>query len=156
MLGYWDNPEATARSIDGGRWMHTGDLATMDDAGYVNIVGRLKDMVIRGGENVYPREIEEFLYRHPKVKDVQVIGVPDEKYGEELMGWVVLRIGEEATGEELRTFCLGKIAHYKVPRYWKFVEAFPMTVTGKVQKFKMREMAIEELGLARAAAIRTA
>jgi fatty-acyl-CoA synthase len=113
-------------------------------------------MVIRGGENVYPREIEEFLYQHPKVKDVQVVGVPDERYGEEVMGWVVLKPGEEATGEELRAFCQGKIAHYKVPRYWKFVEAFPMTVTGKVQKFKMREMAIDELGLATAAAIQMA
>jgi fatty-acyl-CoA synthase len=156
MLGYWDNPEATARAIDGGRWMHTGDLATLDEAGYVNIVGRLKDMVIRGGENVYPREIEEFLYRHPKVKDVQVIGVPDEKYGEELMGWVVLKPDEAATGDELCEFCQGQIAHYKIPRYWKFVESFPMTVTGKVQKFKMREVAIEELDLAQAATIKTA
>jgi fatty-acyl-CoA synthase len=156
MLGYWDNSEATARAIDQGRWMHTGDLATTDDAGYVHIVGRLKDMVIRGGENVYPREIKEFLYQHPKVKDVQMIGVPDERYGEEVMGWVVLKPGEEATGEELREFCQGTIAHYKVPRYWKLVEAFPMTVRGRVQKFKMREMAIEELGLATATAIRTA
>jgi fatty-acyl-CoA synthase len=156
MLGYWDDPEATARAIDGGRWLHSGDLATMDAAGYVNIVGRSKDMVIRGGENVYPREIEEFLYRHPKVKDVQVIGVPDPTYGEEVMAWVILRSGENATGDELREFCRGQIAHYKVPRYWKLVEAFPMTVTGKVQKFKMREMAIAELGLARVAAIPTA
>jgi fatty-acyl-CoA synthase len=156
MLGYWNNPEATAQAIDAGRWMHTGDLATMDAAGYVNIVGRSKDMIIRGGENVYPREIEEFLYRHPKVRDVQVIGVPDEKYGEEIMAWVVLKPGEDATGDDLRAFCQGQIAHYKVPRYWKFVDSFPMTVTGKVQKFKMRESAVAELGLEQAAAIRTA
>jgi fatty-acyl-CoA synthase len=156
MLGYWGNAEATAAAIDAGRWMHTGDLATMDAGGYVNIVGRAKDMIIRGGENVYPREVEEFLYRHPKIQDVQVIGVPDEKYGEEIMAWVILRPGQSAAEDELRDFCRGQIAHYKVPRYWRFTDAFPMTVTGKVQKFKMREAAIQELGLGQAAAIRTA
>lgn len=147
MLRYWDNEEATRQAIDPARWMHTGDLAVMDGQGYVKIVGRIKDMVIRGGENVYPREIEEFLYSNPKVRDVQVIGVPDEKYGEEIMAWVVLREGEDATPEELRAFCKDKIAHYKIPRFFKFVEEFPMTVTGKVQKFKMRETAAEEMGL---------
>jgi fatty-acyl-CoA synthase len=155
MLGYWDNEPATREAIDAGRWMHTGDLATMDADGYVNIVGRSKDMIIRGGENVYPREVEEFLYAHPKIRDVQVIGVPDERYGEEIMAWVILRPGEDATSDELRSYCQGQIAHYKIPRHWKFVDAFPMTVTGKVQKFKMREAAIEELGLRQAAAIRT-
>ncbi len=156
MLGYWNEPERTSDVIDSARWMHTGDLATMDDDGYVRIVGRIKDMVIRGGENIYPREIEEFLYTHPAVADVQVIGVPDERYGEELMAWVVLRSGASLTQDELREFCAGKIAHYKVPRYVKLVSEFPMTVTGKVQKFKMRETAIEELGLEQAAAVPTA
>ena len=125
MLGYWDNDEATRAAIDAARWMHTGDLATMDDEGYLNIVGRIKDMIIRGGENVYPREIEEFLYSHPKVQDVQVIGVPDEKYGEEIMAWVKLREGQAATAEEIRDYCRGKIAHYKIPRYVRFVDALP-------------------------------
>jgi fatty-acyl-CoA synthase len=156
MRGYWNDPERTAESIDQQRWMHTGDLATMDEQGYVRVVGRIKDMVIRGGENVYPREIEEFLYTHPKVADVQVIGVPDERYGEELMAWIVLRPGEQCTDEEIREFCRGQIAHYKIPRYVKFVDSFPMTVTGKVQKFKMRETAVQELGLDKAAAIATA
>jgi fatty-acyl-CoA synthase len=156
MLGYWDNPEATAAAIDQGRWMHTGDLATMDENGYVNIVGRIKDMIIRGGENVYPREIEEFLYTHPAVQDVQVIGVPDERFGEEVMAWVVLKPGQAATEEEIREFCRGRIAHYKVPRYVKFTDGFPMTVTGKIQKYKMREAAVEELGLGKAAAMQTA
>ena len=147
MLGYWNDPEKTAEAIDRGRWMHTGDLATIDVAGYGNIVGRIKDMVIRGGENVYPREIEEFLYRHPKVADVQVIGVPDDKYGEELCAWVRLRDGMTSEAEEIRAFCRGQIAHYKVPRYVKFVDGFPMTVTGKIQKFVMREQSIVELGL---------
>ncbi len=147
MRGYWDDADKTAEAIDAGRWMHTGDLATMDEAGYVNIVGRLKDMVIRGGENVYPREIEEFLYRHPKVQDVQVIGVPDPRYGEELCAWVRLRDGETATEDEIREFCRGQIAHYKVPRYVRFVPEFPMTITGKVQKFVMRERTIADLGL---------
>jgi fatty-acyl-CoA synthase len=156
MLGYWNDAERTAEAIDRGRWMHTGDLATMDDAGYVNIVGRTKDMIIRGGENVYPREIEEFLYGHVDVADVQVIGVPDERYGEELMAWVVVRPGREVGEDDLRSFCQGSIAHYKIPRHWRFVEEFPMTVTGKVQKYKLREMAISELGLERAATAATA
>ena len=148
MLGYWNDEEKTREAIDPARWMHTGDLATIDDEGYCNIVGRIKDMVIRGGENVYPREIEEFLYRHPKIQDVQVIGVPDPRYGEDLCAWVKLRDGERATIEEIRGFCQGQIAHYTVPRYVKFVDAFPMTVTGKIQKFVMREETIRELGLA--------
>jgi fatty-acyl-CoA synthase len=156
MRGYWNDPERTAESIDQGRWMHTGDLATMDEQGYVRVVGRIKDMVIRGGENVYPREIEEFVYTHPQVADVQVIGVPDERYGEELMAWIVLRPGAECDEEEIREFCRGQIAHYKIPRYVKFVDSFPMTVTGKVQKFKMRETAVQELGLDKAATIATA
>jgi fatty-acyl-CoA synthase len=152
MLGYWNNAEATTQAIDGARWMHTGDLAVMDAEGYVNIVGRIKDMIIRGGENVYPREVEEFLYTHPKISDVQVIGVPDPKYGEEIMAWVRLKPGVSATAEEIRAFCNGQIAHFKVPRYVKFVEEFPMTVTGKIQKFIMRERSIHELGLEVAAA----
>jgi fatty-acyl-CoA synthase len=147
MLGYWDDPERTADAIDRSRWMHTGDLATMDADGYVKIVGRIKDMIIRGGENVYPREVEEFLYTHEDVADVQVIGVPDERYGEEIMAWVQLREGAAVSGDDLREWCRGKIAHFKVPRYVKLVDEFPMTVTGKVQKFKMREQAIEELQL---------
>ncbi|TLN24242.1 AMP-binding protein [bacterium] len=147
MQGYWDDPERTAEAIDAGRWMHTGDLATIDEDGYCNIVGRIKDMVIRGGENIYPREIEEFLYRNPKVSDVQVVGVPDHKYGEELCALIKLREGETATAEEVREFCKGQIAHYKIPRYVKFVDSFPMTVTGKIQKFVLREQMSEELGL---------
>jgi len=156
MRGYWDNEEATRLAVDSGRWMHTGDLATMDAEGYINIVGRIKDMIIRGGENIYPREVEEFLYTHPDVADVQVIGVPSEKYGEEVMAWVKLRQGASSTGDELGAWCKGKIATYKIPRHWKFVDAFPMTVTGKVQKFKMREVAVEELGLGQAAAVKMA
>jgi fatty-acyl-CoA synthase len=156
MLGYWQDEEATRAAIDPAKWMHTGDLATMDELGYVNIVGRIKDMIIRGGENVYPREIEEFLYTHPAIVDVQVIGVPDERYGEEIMAWVRVAEGQALTTEELRAFCQGRIAHFKVPRYVHVVEEFPMTVTGKIQKFKMRESAIELLGLQSAAAIRTA
>ena len=147
MPGYWDDAEKTAEAVDGARWMHTGDLATMDSEGYFNIVGRIKDMVIRGGENVYPREVEEFLFRHPKIEAVQVVGVPDQKYGEELCAWVKLKPGEAASPEEIQGFCKGQIAHYKIPRYIKFVDAFPMTVTGKVQKFMMREHMIKELGL---------
>src|SRR5262245_55742907 len=156
MLGYWNNEEAPRGAIDAARWMHTGDLAVMDEDGYLNIVGRIKDMIIRGGENVYPREVDEFLYTHPRVQDVQVIGVPDVKYGEEVMAWVRLRDGAAATAEEIRDFCRGRIAHYKVPRYVKFVDAFPMTVTGKVQNFLMREESVKELGLAGAAAVKTA
>ena len=147
MKGYWNDEEKTNEAIDDGGWMHTGDLATMDEQGYVNIVGRLKDMVIRGGENVYPREIEEFLYRHPKVQDVQVIGVPDRKFGEQVMAWVCLRDGRQATAEELKEFCRTRLAYFKVPHYWKFVDAFPTTVTGKIQKFVMREQTIDKLGL---------
>ncbi len=147
MLGYWNDAEKTAEAIDRAGWMHTGDLATFDEEGYCNIVGRIKDMVIRGGENVYPREIEEFLYRHPKIEDVQVVGVPDPKYGEELCAWIKLKPGANANAEEIRAFCQGKIAHYKIPRYVQFVDGFPMTVTGKIQKFKMREATIAELGL---------
>jgi len=156
MAGYWNDPERTAEAIDADGWMHTGDLATMDDEGYVNIVGRSKDMVIRGGENVYPREVEEFLYGHPSIADVQVIGVPDTRYGEELMAWIIPREGASLDVEAVREFCAGRIAHYKIPRYVKTVDAFPMTVTGKVQKFKMREQAIDELGLADSAAVHTA
>ncbi len=147
MLGYWDDEARTRDAIDAAGWMHTGDLATIDADGYCNIVGRLKDMVIRGGENLYPREIEEFLYRHPKVQDVQVIGVPDPKYGEELCACVVVRAGEQLTADELRAFCDGQIARHKVPKHIRFVEGFPMTVTGKIQKFRMREQMKAELGL---------
>lgn len=149
MLGYWGDDDRTREAIDAARWMHTGDLATIDAEGYCNIVGRIKDMVIRGGENVYPREIEEFLYRHPKIQDVQVIGVPDDRYGEEICAWVKLRPGETATAEDIKAFCRDKIAHYKVPRYVTFVDEFPMTVTGKIRKFIMRERSIAELGLKR-------
>ena len=152
MTGYWDDPASTAQAIRHG-WMHTGDLATMDEAGYVNIVGRIKDMVIRGGENIYPREIEEFLYTHPDIVDAQVIGVPDERYGEELMAWVRLRDGaDEITADALRAFCTGKLAHYKIPRYVRVVDAFPMTVTGKIRKVEMREEAVRLLGLEAVAA----
>jgi fatty-acyl-CoA synthase len=156
MLGYWDEPEKTAEVLRNG-WMHTGDLAVMDVDGYVNIVGRIKDMVIRGGENIYPREIEEFLYSHPDVLDAQVIGVPDERYGEELMAWVRLRPGApELTAEAVREFCTGKLAHYKIPRYVRIVDEFPMTVTGKIRKVQMRAEAVELLGLESAAATRNA
>ena len=147
MKGYWGDEDLTKQAVDPAGWMHTGDLATIDADGYCNIVGRVKDMLIRGGENVYPREVEEFLYRHPKVEQVQVFGVPDEKYGEEICAWVVLRSGQSATEEDLRAFCKGQIAHYKVPRYVRFVSELPMTVTGKAQKFKMREAMVAELGL---------
>ncbi|MGH7121905.1 MAG: AMP-binding protein [Acetobacteraceae bacterium] len=147
MLGYWEDPERTAEAIDQARWMHTGDLATIDADGYCNIVGRIKDMVIRGGENIYPREVEEFLYRHPKIEDVQVFGVPDPKFGEELCAWVRLRAGQTMTEEELQAFCRAQIAHYKIPRHVRFVDSFPMTVTGKVQKFVMREAMGRELGV---------
>ena len=147
MKGYWNDAEKTAEAIDEAGWMHTGDLAIMDEQGYVNIVGRLKDMVIRGGENIYPREIEEFLYRHPKIQDVQVIGVPDPRYGEEICAWIKLHDGKTATAEEIREFCKGEIAHYKIPRYIEFVAEFPMTITGKIQKFVMREQTIKKLGL---------
>ncbi len=150
MRGYWGDPERTAEAIDPARWMHTGDLATIDAEGYCNIVGRIKDMIIRGGENVYPREIEEFLYRHPKIQDVQVFGVPDARFGEEIAAWIKPRPGERLTAEEVATFCRGQIAHFKVPRHIRFVDEFPMTVTGKVQKFLMRERMAAELGVAEA------
>ncbi len=149
MLGYWKNEDSTLKAIDSNGWMHTEDLATMDEEGYISIIGRSKDMVIRGGENVYPREIEEFLYSHPLISDAQVTGVPDPKFGEELVAWVILKPGESLTADELRAFCRDKIAYYKVPKYIKFTDAFPMTVTGKIQKFKMRETSIEELGLSK-------
>ena len=156
MKGYYKMPEATEAAIDSDAWLHTGDLATVDAEGYYKITGRSKDMIIRGGENVYPREIEEFLYTNPKVADVQVIGVPDQRFGEEIMAWVMLRGGQEATEDEIREFCRGKIAHYKVPRYVKFVSEFPMTVTGKIQKYIMRDVSIQELKLEGAAEIETA
>jgi fatty-acyl-CoA synthase len=149
MLGYWNDDSATANAIDAARWMHSGDLAVMNDEGYVSITGRIKDMIIRGGENVYPREIEEFLHTHDKISEVQVIGVPDHKYGEEVCAWIRLHDGVTATAEEVREFCRGQIATYKIPRYVRFTSEFPMTVTGKVQKFKMREMTVAELALAR-------
>ena len=156
MLGYWNDADRTHEAIDSARWMHTGDIATMDEEGYINIAGRIKDMIIRGGENVYPREIEEFLYTHPKISDVQIIGVPDARFGEEIMAWVKLKEGETADAEELQAFCKGKIAHFKVPRYFKFTEDFPMTVTGKIRKVEMRTISVGELGLGDADSIRTA
>ncbi|MEA3185455.1 MAG: fatty-acyl-CoA synthase, partial [Ilumatobacteraceae bacterium] len=147
MLGYWNEPQKTVEAIDAEGWMHTGDLAMMDDGGYVSIVGRIKDMVIRGGENIYPREVEEFLYTHPDVVDVQVVGVPDKKYGEELVAWVRLREGATMTRDDIAAFCAGRIAHFKIPRYLHVTDEFPMTVTGKIQKYKMREVSIEVLGL---------
>jgi fatty-acyl-CoA synthase len=156
MLKYWNNPEATREAIDSEDWMHTGDLALMHENGYVNIVGRTKDMISRGGEKVFPKEVEEFLYTHPKISDVQVIGVPSRKYGEEVMAWVKLKPGETAHPEELQEFCKGKIAYYKIPVYFKFTDSFPMTITGKIQKFRMREIATKELQLEDAATIRTA
>jgi fatty-acyl-CoA synthase len=156
MLGYWEDEAATRAAVDPQRWMHTGDLATMDGDGYINIVGRIKDMIIRGGENIYPREIEEFLHTHPAVAGVQVVGVPSRQYGEEVMAWVKLREGAAATAEDLMAYCRGKIATFKIPRHWKFTDTFPMTVTGKIQKFRMREIAVAELGLEDAAVVRTA
>ncbi|CAM5331400.1 AMP-binding protein [Thauera mechernichensis] len=147
MLGYWGDEAKTREAIDAGGWMHTGDLAIIDDEGYCNIVGRIKDMVIRGGENIYPREIEEFLYAHPKVLDVQVVGIPDQRFGEELCAWIIVREGEGLTEDEVRAYCQGQIAHYKIPRYIRFVNSFPMTVTGKIQKFQIRQKMKEELGL---------
>jgi fatty-acyl-CoA synthase len=157
MLGYWEQPDTTAEVIDQARWMHTGDLAVMDADGYVNITGRIKDMVIRGGENIYPREVEELLYAHPDILDAQVIGVPDEKYGEELMVWVRMRDGvSPLTAEDIREFCTGKVARYKIPRYVHVTEEFPMTVTGKVRKVEMREKSVDLLGLQQAAQARHA
>lgn len=146
MLGYWNDKEKTKEAINAARWMHTGDIAVMDEAGYINIVGRIKDMIIRGGENIYPREIEEFLYAHPKISDVQVIGIPDPKYGEEVMAWVKPKENESLTAEEITAFCKGKITHFKIPKYYKFTNEFPMTVTGKIRKVEMRAISIKELG----------
>ena len=156
MLGYWNNPQSTKETLDSAGWMHTGDLAMMREDGYVNIVGRTKDMVSRGGEKIFPREVEDFLYTHPKISDVQVIGIPSKKFGEEVMAWVKLKPGSVATAEELKEYCKGKIAYFKIPAYFKFTDTFPMTVTGKIQKFKMREISIKELGLEEAASTRTA
>src|ERR1700733_7896652 len=156
MLGYWNNPEETARTIDSDGWLHTGDLAKMDGDGYVNIAGRSKDMIIRGGENISPREVEEFLYKHPAVQDVQVVGVPDMLYGERVMAWIILKPGHRASADELREFCQEQIAQYKIPRFWRFTDRFPMTLSGKVQKYKLRDIAIQELGLEGEAAIETA
>jgi fatty-acyl-CoA synthase len=147
MKGYYKMPEETAKVIDNDGWLHTGDLAVMDENGYCKITGRMKNMIIRGGENIYPREIEEFLYTHPKISDVQVYGVPDRKYGEQVMAAVKVKPGIEMTEDEVREFCRGRIANYKVPKYVKFVDSFPMTASGKIQKFKLREMAIQELQL---------
>ena len=147
MLKYWNDPERTKDALDEGRWMHTGDLASMDEEGYITITGRIKDLIIRGGENISPKWIEDFLYTHPKIVDVQVIGVPSARFGEEVMAWVKLHPGVEATGEELRVFCDQKIAHYRIPKYWKFVDEFPMTISGKIRKVEMREISIKELGL---------
>jgi fatty-acyl-CoA synthase len=151
MLGYWNDADATAAAIDADGWMHTGDLALIDDGGYVQIVGRIKDMIIRGGENIYPREVEEFLYQLPEIDEVEVIGVPSERYGEEVMAWVRLREGAHVTADDLATACKGRIATYKIPRYWRIVDSFPMTITGKIQKYRMREIAVQELGLRPAA-----
>jgi fatty-acyl-CoA synthase len=148
MLGYWGEPNRTTEAIDPDGWMHTGDLGTIDEAGYGNIVGRIKDMVIRGGENIYPREIEEFLHSHPKISDVQVVGVPSERMGEELCAWIIPAPGETCNEQELRDFCQGKIAHFKIPRYIRFVNSFPLTVSGKVQKYLIRDRMIDELNLA--------
>jgi acyl-CoA synthetase (AMP-forming)/AMP-acid ligase II len=156
MKGYLNNPQATANTIDADGWLHTGDLCAMDERGYCTVEGRLKDMIIRGGENIYPREIEEFLYGHPAVEEVQVIGVPDPKYGEELCAWIRLRPGTQLDADQVREYCKGKIAHYKVPRYIRFTSGFPMTITGKIQKFKMRQTSTTELGLQEASHIGTA
>jgi fatty-acyl-CoA synthase len=147
MRGYWDDPEKTAEAVDSEGWMHTGDVATIDGEGYGNIVGRIKDMVIRGGENVYPREVEEFLYAHPKVRDVQVVGIPDARLGEELCAWIIPQDGETPTEAEIIDYCRGRIAHFKIPRYVRFVQSFPMTVTGKIQKYLIRDAMKKELGI---------
>jgi fatty-acyl-CoA synthase len=156
MKGYDGEPEATARAVDAEGWLHTGDLATMRADGYFHIAGRLKEMIIRGGENVYPREVEEFLHGHPKIADVYVLGLPDERVGEAVCAWIKLKAGESATEEEIRESCCGRIAHFKIPQYIRFVDSFPMTVTGKVQKFRIREQEIEARDLGRAASIKTA
>ncbi|MBT8253341.1 MAG: AMP-binding protein, partial [Bacteroidia bacterium] len=156
MLGYWNDEEQTRQAIDRTGWMHSEDLATMDEEGYIKIVGRIKDMIIRGGENIYPKEIEEFLFTHPKIVQVQVIGVPDIKYGEVVMAWIQFKEGEQASEDELRTFCKGNIAHFKIPTYFKFTDSFPMTVTRKIRKVEMREISIKELDLSKASSVKTA
>jgi fatty-acyl-CoA synthase len=156
MKGYDQEPEATARAVDRDGWLHTGDIATMRPDGYFRITGRLKDMIIRGGENVYPREVEEFLYTHPKIADVQVVGLPDEKLGESVAAWIKLKASESATEDEIRDFCKGKIAHFKIPQYIRFVDAFPMTVTGKIQKYLIRQSEIQSRDLQKADEIQTA
>ncbi len=156
MLGYYNMPEATAEAIDADGWLHTGDIAVRQPDGYFRITGRLKEIIIRGGENIAPREIEELLYQHPKVEQVSVVGVPDRKFGEEILAWIKLRAGETATADEIRDFCRERLAHFKTPGYVKFVDSFPMTVTGKIQKYKIRQQAIEELGLQEVAFIHTA
>jgi fatty-acyl-CoA synthase len=156
MIGYYQLPEKTAEAIDSDGWLHTGDLALREPNGYYRITGRLRDMIIRGGENIYPREIEERLYQHPAIEEVQVVGVPDRKYGEEVLAWIKLRLGHSLTECQVRDFCRARLAHFKVPHYIKFVESFPLTVTGKIQKFKIREEGIRELGLEEAARIETA
>ena len=147
MLKYWNDPENTQKVLDNARWMHTGDMAVMDKDGYITISGRIKDLIIRGGENISPKEIEDFLYTYTNILDVQIIGVPSEKFGEEVMAWVKVRKGFTITEEELQEYCKGKIAHYKVPKYWKFVDEFPMTISGKIRKVEMREISMKELGL---------
>jgi fatty-acyl-CoA synthase len=156
MLGYYREPQRTAEAIDAEGWLHTGDLGLRESTGCYRITGRLKDMIIRGGENVYPREVEEYLYRHPAVEEVQIVGVPDMKYGEEILAWIKLRTGKEATADEIKTYCRAGLAHCKTPKYIRFVTSFPTTVTGKIQKFRIREIAIQELGLGEAARIETA
>ena len=156
MSGYWNNPKASEEALDTEGWMHSGDLAMMDEDGFIKIVGRIKDMILRGGENIYPREIEEFLYKHEAIEDVQVIGVPSSKFGEEVMAWVKIKKGFLLTEDELYQFCSVNIARYKIPRYWKFVDCFPMTVTGKIRKNEMRAQAIEDLSLQDASKIETA
>ncbi len=156
MIGYYNMPAKTSEAVDAEGWLHTGDLAMREPNGYYRITGRIRDMIIRGGENIYPREIEERLYEHPAVQDVQVVGVPDRKFGEEVLAWIRLRAGKSATPDELKQFCREKLAYFKVPHYWKFVDQFPSTVTGKIQKYKIREIAIEELGLQDVANMETA
>ena len=156
MKGYYQNPEATRQTLDADGWLHSGDLGTMNENDYFKITGRSKDLIIRGGENIYPRDIEEFLYTHPAISEVQVIGIPDRKYGEQVMAWVKLKPGATSSTEAIREFCKGRIAHFKIPRYVKFVDAFPTTINGKTQKYKMREISIKEMGLEEAAQIATA
>ncbi len=156
MLGYYKMPEATAKAVDADGWLHTGDVALRQADGYFRITGRIKEMIIRGGENIAPREIEELLYQHPNVEQVSVVGVPDRKFGEEILAWIKLRAGESATADEIRAFCRERMAHFKTPRYVKFVDGFPTTVTGKIQKYRIRQQAIDELGLRDAVAVETA